>query len=73
MECDKNTDDNPKFTKIKEKIADKEETMKTIVYKPSQRPLFVIDTTGDSNLLKTKEEILKDTKEKFDNMYRKNK
>lgn len=73
MECEKNTEDNPKFTKIKEKIVEKEETMRTIAYQPSQLPLFVIDTTGDSNLLKTKEEILKDTMEKFNNVYCKKK
>ena len=73
MECENNTEDNPQFTKIKEKIAEKEETMKTIAYNPSQLPLFVIDTAGDSNLLKTKEEILNDTKEKFYNVYCKNK
>ena len=52
---------------------EKEESLRTIAYPPSQRPLFVIDTTGDSNLLKTKEEILKDTMEKFNNVYCKKK
>ena len=73
MECEKNTEDNQSFTKIKEKIVEKEESLRTIAYPPSQRPLFVIDTTGDSNLLKTKEEILKDTMEKFNNVYCKKK
>ena len=79
MECEKNKEDNQNFTKIKEKSMEKEESLGTITYlgtiayPPSQRPLFVIDTTGDSNLLKTKEEILKDTMEKFNNVYCKKK
>ena len=73
MECEKNKEDNQNFTKIKEKRMEKEESLRTIAYPPSPCPLFVIDTTGDSNLLKTKEEILKDTMEKFNNVYCKKK